>query len=186
MNATKHNESSSDTNAATSAVAAEPGSVIDICGTTPAVSRTALRGWATTILRHLGQTLAELSIALVSDPQMRRLNRQYRHQDTPTDVLAFPLADTACPFLLGEVIISVETAARQAAERGSSTAEEIQVLLIHAILHLVGYDHEISAAAARRMRAKERQLKALPGLQSTAFQQTEGKARRGGRQDWPE
>lgn len=161
---TKHTESNSDKNAET-AVAARPGLVIDICGTTPAVSRTALQGWATTILRHLGQTPAELSIALVSDPQMRRLNRQYRHQDTPTDVLAFPLADAACPFLLGEVIISVETAARQAAQRGSSTAEEIQVLLIHAILHLAGYDHEVSTSAARQMRSKERQLKALPGLQ---------------------
>jgi rRNA maturation RNase YbeY len=92
---------------------------------------------------------------------MRRLNRQYRHKDTPTDVLAFPLADAACPFLLGDVVISVETAARQAARRGCSAAQEIQILLIHGILHLVGYDHEVSPSAARRMRRKERELKAL-------------------------
>ena len=161
MNATKKNESRSDKNAETAAVAAKLGLAIDICGTTPAVSRTALRGWAKTILRQLGQTPAELSIALISDPQMRRLNRQYRHKDTPTDVLSFPLADATCPFLLGDVVISVETAARQAVKRGSSTAEEIQVLLIHGILHLVGYDHEGSPSAARRMRCKERELKAL-------------------------
>lgn len=160
MNATKKNESRPDTPAETAAGSAKPGLVIDICGTTPTVSRTVLRSWARTILRHLGQTPAELSIALVSDPQIRRLNRQYRHRDNPTDVLSFPLADAVCPFLLGDVIISVETASRQAADRGVGLAEELQSLLIHGILHLVGYDHEVSTSAARRMRRKERELKA--------------------------
>lgn len=160
MNATKKNESRPDTPAETAAGSVEPGLVIDICGTTPTVSRTALRSWARTILRHLGQTPAELSIALVSDPQIRRLNHQYRHQDSPTDVLSFPLADATCPFLLGDVIISVETASRQAAGRGVGLAEELRSLLIHGILHLVGYDHEVSTSAAKRMRRKERELKA--------------------------
>jgi rRNA maturation RNase YbeY len=75
-------------------------------------------------------------------------------------VLSFPLADTLQPSLLGDVIISLETAARQAQRRGHSLREELQTLLIHGILHLLGYDHEISRGEAIRMHRKEREVKA--------------------------
>jgi probable rRNA maturation factor len=134
---------------------------IGICGTAPGVSRAALRQWMTLILRHLQQTPAELSLALVTDREIRDLNRQYRGKDKPTDVLSFPLADALCPHLLGDVIISIETATRQAQRRGHALLEELQTLLIHGILHLLGYDHEISRREALRMRRKEQELKAV-------------------------
>lgn len=92
---------------------------------------------------------------------MHHLNRQYREKDTPTDVLSFPLADELCPALLGDIVISVETAARQARRRRHSLREEMQALLIHGILHLLGYDHEASRSEASRMHRKEREIKAL-------------------------
>jgi probable rRNA maturation factor len=91
------------------------------------------------------------------------LNRQYRGKDKPTDVLSFPLADEWQPCLLGDVVISVETATRQARRRGHSLREELQTLLIHGILHLLGYDHEISRSEAIRMHRKEREVKTILG-----------------------
>jgi probable rRNA maturation factor len=93
---------------------------------------------------------------------MRRLNARYRGSDRPTDVLAFPMREGAFahlhPQLLGDLVISVETAQRQAQARHHSLAEELTHLLIHGTLHLLGYDHEVSPADARLMRAKEREL----------------------------
>jgi probable rRNA maturation factor len=99
----------------------------------------------------------------VTDPQIHTLNRQYRGKDKPTDVLSFPLADELQPLLLGDVVISVETAARQAQRRGHGLREELQTLLIHGILHLLGYDHEVSRGEAIRMHRKEREVKAVLG-----------------------
>lgn len=92
---------------------------------------------------------------------MHRLNLQYREKDKPTDVLSFPLADELQPHLLGDVVISIETAARQAQRRKHSLREELQILLIHGILHLLGYDHELSRSEAIRMHRKEREIKAI-------------------------
>ena len=96
----------------------------------------------------------------MTDPAIRELNRRYRNRDTPTDVLSFPLADEVCPDLLGDVVISVDTLRRQARQRKRSVADELLRLLIHGILHLLGYDHEVSPAEARRMRRMERETKA--------------------------
>jgi rRNA maturation RNase YbeY len=120
---------------------------------------TAVRDDARRMLRDLGIE-GELSVALISDNQMRRLNATYRGKDRPTDVLAFPAAkpmpgDTV---LLGDVVISVDTAARQATAAGVSLRDEVRTLLAHGILHLIGYDHERSPAQARRMFRKQRQL----------------------------
>src|SRR2546430_7300576 len=129
---------------------------IGISGRAPGVSRAELRQWTRTVLRHLDQRQAELSLALVTDREIHSLNRQYRGKDKPTDVLSFPLADALQPSLLGDVVISSETAARQAQRRGHSLREELQTLLIHGILHLLGYDHEVSRREAIRMHRKER------------------------------
>ena len=104
---------------------------------------------------------AELSLLLVSDAEMRKLNRQWRGRDRTTDVLAFAQregAGGAPGGLLGDVVISVDTARRQAAERGHPLTVEGERLLIHGVLHLLGYDHERSAAEARRMQRRERAL----------------------------
>jgi probable rRNA maturation factor len=97
----------------------------------------------------------------VTDPEIHILNRQYRQKDKPTDVLSFPLADELQPSLLGDVVISVETATRQARRRHHLLREELQVLLIHGILHLLGYDHEVSRGEAIRMHRKEREVRAM-------------------------
>ncbi len=97
---------------------------------------------------------SELSIALVDDTGIHELNREYRGIDRSTDVLSFaqqetldnqtvPLhvEDTTLPVLLGDVILSTETTARQAAERAQTFEQELYFLLAHGILHLLGYDH---------------------------------------------
>lgn len=112
----------------------------------------------------------ELSLVLVADQRMRTLNRRYRKKDRTTDVLAFPLQRvplTLTPFppaLLGDVVISMETAKRQAASRGHSLRDELTRLLIHGVLHLMGYDHERSERDATIMARKERAvLRAIRG-----------------------
>jgi rRNA maturation RNase YbeY len=113
------------------------------------------------LLRGLGLMDAELSIVLVSDRRMQRLNREWRGRDRPTDVLSFSQREGPGPApdgVLGDVVISVDTARRQANERGEPVAREGERLLIHGLLHLLGYDHERSEAEARRMRRREREL----------------------------
>jgi probable rRNA maturation factor len=121
-----------------------------------------LRKIAGTILKKLDQPRAELSIALVGDAEMRPLNAKYRLKNKTTDVLSFAVEDqpSAASRLLGDVIISVEQARRQAKERSHSLRREMVTLLIHGILHLLGYDHERSARQAKIMFALERQLAA--------------------------
>jgi rRNA maturation RNase YbeY len=113
------------------------------------------------LLRGLRLPDAELSLVLVSDRQMQALNRRWRARDRPTDVLSFAQREGpggAPDEILGDVVISVDTARRQAAERGSTVGREADRLLIHGLLHLLGYDHERSEAEARRMRRRERAL----------------------------
>ena len=112
------------------------------------------------LLDVLGLGSSELSLVLVSDPVMHELNRTWRGKDRPTDVLAFAQHEdgTAPDGLLGDVVISVDTARRQATERGHSLPVESERLLVHGLLHLLGYDHERSPAEARRMHRKERAL----------------------------
>jgi len=118
------------------------------------------------LLRALHRERGELSVLLVSDGEMRRLNRRWRGRDRPTDVLAFAQAEGpggAPDGVLGDVVISVDTAKRQAAERGDTLGRESERLLIHGVLHLLGYDHERSVAEARRMQRRERALARVLG-----------------------
>jgi rRNA maturation RNase YbeY len=113
------------------------------------------------LLAALRRANDELSLVLVSDRVMHELNRSWRGVDRPTDVLAFAQADGvggAPDGLLGDVVISIDTARRQAAALGHSLGAESERLLVHGLLHLLGYDHERSAAEARRMRRRERAL----------------------------
>jgi probable rRNA maturation factor len=122
------------------------------------------------VLQAAGVPGSEVSLLLVGDSRMRRLNRRYRGRDASTDVLAFALREAGGPAssLLGDVVISLPQAARQAKAGGRSLSEELMTLLIHGVLHLVGYDHERSEREARRMRRKEqavrRALASLPVL----------------------
>ena len=101
-----------------------------------------------------------MSLALVGNREIRKLNRRYRKKDEPTDVLSFPLGSgfPQGETVLGDVIISMETAQKQARERHRTLDAELETLLIHGILHLLGYDHEVSAQEARRMGRMEKKI----------------------------
>lgn len=102
-------------------------------------------------LEVLGLSRAELSIVLVSDAQIRRLNKLYRHKDKPTDVLSFPIGEKVNGWLiLGDIVISVDTARRQAQELGYSLEEELKRLLVHGLVHLLGYDHELGGEEEKK------------------------------------
>lgn len=104
---------------------------------------------------------AECGVLLVGDRAMLRLNERYRGVTGSTDVLSFPMREgpftSLSPELLGDVVISVDTADRQAREAGRSLREELSALLVHGILHLLGYDHQ-TPSGARTMRRLESRL----------------------------
>lgn len=114
-----------------------------------------IRRTAALAMRALGVWDRELSLTLVDDRRIRRLNARYRGVSRRTDVLAFPLGGPAP--VLGEAIVSVETARRQARALGHSLHEELDLLCCHACLHLVGYDDR-DPLEARLMHAREMAL----------------------------
>jgi rRNA maturation RNase YbeY len=137
---------------------------------------------AESILAAIGESQSELSVELVGDGRMRRLNRQYRGKDRTTDVLAFPMRESSnpCPAILGDVVISAPTAYLQAQEAGRSPNDEVVALLVHGVLHLCGYDHEKSEHEAARMRRRERAvLKAIGPAPRLITRSTGVKKRRG-------
>jgi len=127
----------------------------------PKLDRRRLRGLGQRILCVLSLADAELSITLVDDSEIAELNLRYRDRSGPTDVLAFSLTEGDFSELrgemLGDVVVSLETAARQARRGRRSLDDEVLRLLIHGTLHLVGHDHE-EDAEARQMRAEERRV----------------------------
>ena len=130
-------------------------------------------GWARKIAQHVLRAEGisppiEMSMVFTDSETVRRLNRDYRGVDAPTDVIAFymlPQQETETSFIpppdetthLGEIIISCPQAIEQAREQGHSTKQELALLIIHGILHLLGYDHE-KAEDAAKMRPREKEL----------------------------
>ena len=115
------------------------------------------------IMGHLNCPNQEGSILLTGDKDIRRLNQEFRSIDQPTDVLSFPQnadEDLCIPeeIILGDIAVSLDIAKAQAKEHGLDFKEEIILLLIHGILHLLGYDHEISEKEEEKMRNKTREL----------------------------
>jgi probable rRNA maturation factor len=110
------------------------------------------------ILAMLDEGKAELSVALVANNEIEKLNEKYRRKPKPTDVLSFPAGASPAGRLLGDVVISLDKAKEQAEDGGWSLEEEIDRLLIHGILHLLGYDHERSRKEAEIMRAMEKKI----------------------------
>lgn len=116
------------------------------------------------MLSYLKLTGVELSVALVGDPVMRDLNRDYRGKNRPTDVLAFAMSEgeplatgKGEPEILGDVVISIDTAEKQAARAGRTLLDELTMLLAHGLLHLLGYDH-LNKAQEREMKRRTREL----------------------------
>lgn len=123
---------------------------------------------ARSALRSEGMPGAEVSILLTDDSTVQAMNREYRGQDKPTDVLSFAQRDRhpdappppeipAARKLLGDVVISVETAKRQAAQQGIPLEEELALLTVHGILHLLGYDDN-TEEGAEEMRRREKEI----------------------------
>ncbi|MFP4256773.1 MAG: rRNA maturation RNase YbeY [Desulfobacterales bacterium] len=121
-----------------------------------------IRAAAATLLEALEKTEAELSLLITDDPQIAEINQTYLNRQGPTNVIAFPMGDPGFagiyPELLGDVVISVETAQREASDAGYSMEERFTELLVHGILHLLGYDHETNEEDARQMAEKSREL----------------------------
>ena len=111
-----------------------------------------------------GRAPREVSVLFCADTRMRALNRRYRGQDRPTDVLAFPTADSESGFL-GDIVISVPYAEREARRRREPGAREIDRLLVHGLLHLMGYDHETDDG---EMYALEARIRRRLGLADSA------------------
>ncbi len=106
-------------------------------------------------LDAIGNRGSSATIAFVSDQNIRKLNRQFRNVDKPTDVLSFPAGDEA-EANLGDIAISVETAAAQATENGLMFDDEIAQLILHGLLHLSGYDHETDNGEMNRLELRLR------------------------------
>ncbi len=129
--------------------------------TPPRIDRRLLRSRALRLLEEVDQANSELSIAIVRDEEIAALNFEHRGVCRATDVLSFSLLEGEHSErrgkLLGDVVIGIETADRQARAARRSLEEEVARLLIHGILHLLGWDHE-QPAEAKLMRAEERRL----------------------------
>ncbi len=130
------------------------------------VSRPRLARLLRAAARALGAG-GSVSLVLSGDRTLRRLNRAYRGQDRPTDVLSFP--GPGGEDGLGDILVSVETAARNARARGHSLARELDVLALHGFLHLLGHDHERDTGQMDRLEARlRRRLLAAPGRLASA------------------
>lgn len=144
-----------------------------------------IRKAAEKILSALGcPDNTELSISVVGDRGIRIINREWLGKDRPTNVISFSLQEGEQIYMegnmLGDVVISADTAAREAAESGITIWERMVFLLMHGILHLCGYDHERSGEAeARKMSRKEKELYLL--LEQAGITRLPEKAGQGGR-----
>jgi probable rRNA maturation factor len=124
------------------------------------------------LLKRLGNAMldalelpdAELSVLLSDDAGIQILNREHRHKDKPTDVLAFPMSENAPDpgGILGDVVISLDTASRQASSRGRPLIEEVRFLLAHGLLHLIGYDHAEPEEKREMVAMTRRLVRAAP------------------------
>ena len=135
-------------------------------GGLPAVDTERLVARAEALLAAVGQIEAELSLRLADDAEIAALNERWRGRSGPTDVLSFSLLegdhDGHRGPLLGDVVIGLAVAERQAREQGHGLGEELDRLLIHGLLHLLGHDHE-EPEPARRMSAEEERLRGVLG-----------------------
>jgi probable rRNA maturation factor len=111
------------------------------------------------VLKDSGLSECEVSVLLTDDAGIKELNNLYRNIDRPTDVLSFPMKD---PYMLGDIVISVERAGEQAARYGVHFDEELARLLVHGTLHLLGCEHVKGGRQAAKMKKKEAEL--LRGL----------------------
>ena len=132
------------------------------------IRTTRMRQAVRLLLRREGLAKAEVSVLLTDDADIHAMNRQYRGYDKPTDVLSFAQNDTVSdappmpqipgePIVLGDIVISVDTAVRQAVTHGLALDDELALLAVHGLLHLLGFEDETAEGAAE-MRVRERDI----------------------------
>jgi probable rRNA maturation factor len=126
-----------------------------------------LRPWLNRLLAAVAPTVDSLGVRFASDRELRRVNRGFRGKDKPTDVLSFPGAgarpqDQTEPLTggghLGDILISVPTARRQAAAAGHPVERELRILLLHGVLHCLGHDHETDQGEMERLERRLRRV----------------------------
>jgi probable rRNA maturation factor len=128
------------------------------------LTRELLERAATATLRQQSAPDADLTLVLTGDARLRALNREFLHQDAPTDVLSFPAEETDPETgrrYLGDVVISLLRAESQALAHGHSFEQEVQLLVVHGVLHLLGHDHAGAEEKARMWAAQARVLESL-------------------------
>ena len=131
------------------------GAVDVLCTVADAPPAARVRAWTRTLLSKAGAKRASLSILLCGDARMKTLNRRFRRIDRPTDVLSFlPFKESPSSSFLGDLVIDVPYAARQARRRGHPVSREVQILLAHGLLHLLGYDHETDDGTMFRLQRR--------------------------------
>jgi probable rRNA maturation factor len=122
---------------------------------------------AVALALHPRQADVEISVRLTDDAEIRKLNRQWRGEDKPTNVLSFPAprppAQVGMPATLGDIVLAYETVAREADEQHISFADHVAHLIVHGLLHLLGYDHQIDGEAVT-MEELERSILARLGI----------------------
>jgi probable rRNA maturation factor len=138
---------------------------------TQVVSVRSLSLFAAKARRMLGLD-GEVNVRITSNRELRELNRRFRRKDKPTDVLSFP---TGWPKLVGDIAISADIAASNAAEMGHSTETELKILILHGLVHLAGYDHEKDNGD---MQARETELRQQLGLPAALIERTHSDGQR--------
>ena len=130
---------------------------------TPDAKTTTTRGLGAWLQRAApASAKGDVSIAVVSDRRMRALNRQFRGKDTTTDVLSFPATHMpGVSTFLGDIVIAISVATRQAREAGHSVRTEMKILALHGLLHLLGYDHDSDDGKMARAEARLRKKAGL-------------------------
>lgn len=127
------------------------------------IERGRLRDLVRAVLDGEGEKEYEISLAFVDNPTIHQLNKRYLDHDVPTDVLSFPYSAANAKKLEGELVIGVEIAQQQAAERGHDVQAELALYVVHGLLHLCGYNDK-SAPDEKAMRDRERHYLAQAGL----------------------
>jgi probable rRNA maturation factor len=155
--------------------AAPPRLVVTVCDAAGNALRVpGLAAWLAGVVPRAAT--GTVTVVITTDHRVRRLNRTWRRMDEPTDVLSFPAGDDPGPARhLGDVVISRETAARQARDEGHSLGTELRVLALHGLLHLLGYDHERDSG---RMARIERRLRRQGGLPAGLIERGSAGSRR--------
>ena len=131
---------------------------VDVTGSVPRFPRRDIVTFTRRVLRHLDVRADDVAIAFVHDDAMRAMNKQFRRKDKTTDVLTFPGDE---PTHLGDIVISIDQAKRRARDERHSLAMEVRYLIVHGVLHALGYDHETDDG---EMNALELKVRAKVGL----------------------